>query len=151
MPYLIRQADPQEASPISRVVLSALRQSNAQDYSAEIIAQVARNFSPEAILQRLAQRQVYVAIREGQVVATASLDQDVVRSVFVEPSQQGLGIGKQLMEHLQSIALDQGCTRLRVPSSITAQGFYAALGYEAVRDEFHGAERTIIMEKVLTR
>lgn len=151
MPYLIRPATPQDAVAISRVVINALHQSNAQDYSAEIIAQVARNFSPEAILQRLAQRQVFVAIGAGQVMATASLDQDVVRSVFVEPSQQGLGIGKQLMAHLQRMALDQGCDRLRVPSSLTAQGFYAALGYDVVRDEFHGAERTIIMEKLLLR
>ncbi len=38
---------------------------------------------------------------------------------------------------------------MRVPSSITAEEFYAALGYQNIRDEFHGAERTIVMEKRL--
>jgi hypothetical protein len=37
-----------------------------------------------------------------------------------------------------------------VPSSITAEGFYALLGFQKVRDEFHGAERTVIMLKHLT-
>ena len=34
---------------------------------------------------------------------------------------------------------------LRVPSSLTAESFYAQLGFHSVRDEFHGAERTVIM------
>lgn len=38
---------------------------------------------------------------------------------------------------------------MRVPSSITAEEFYAALGYQNIRDEFHGAEHTIVMEKRL--
>jgi hypothetical protein len=33
-----------------------------------------------------------------------------------------------------------------VPFSITAEGFYARLGFQKVRDEFYGAERTIIMQ-----
>jgi N-acetylglutamate synthase-like GNAT family acetyltransferase len=146
---LIRPAINDDAEAISQVVIHALRGSNAQDYSAEIIAQVERSFSPASILQLLTQRQVYVATSAGQVVATASLDRDVVRSVFVDPACQGLGAGKMLMATLQSIAADQGLSRLRVPSSITAEGFYAALGFEKVRDEYHGAERTIIMEKRL--
>ena len=42
MPYLIRPASPEDAVAISQVVINALHHSNAQDYSAEIIAQVAR-------------------------------------------------------------------------------------------------------------
>ena len=53
------------------------------------------------------------------------------------------------MERLQSLAINAGLERLRVPSSITAEGFYASLGFEKVRDEFHGAERTVIMAKAL--
>jgi N-acetylglutamate synthase-like GNAT family acetyltransferase len=102
-----------------------------------------------AILQLLAQRQMLVAIVDNHIVATASLDQDVVRSVFVDPSHQGKGLGKHLMERIQSIATNAGLNLLRVPSSITAEGFYASLGFKKVRDEFHKSERTIIMTKTL--
>jgi hypothetical protein len=40
---------------------------------------------------------------------------------------------------------------LSVPSSITAQAFYQHRGYVVVREEFHGDERTIVMEKSLER
>jgi hypothetical protein len=34
-----------------------------------------------------------------------------------------------------------------VPSSVTAESFYAKLGFNAVRDSYHGEERTIVMER----
>lgn len=149
MDCLIREAVNADAEAISRVVIAALRESNAVDYSPEIIADVQRSFSADAILQLLAQRKVFVATFDSVIVATASLDQDVVRSVFVDPRYQGQRIGKALMGLIQITAIDRGVKLLRVPSSITAEGFYSSLGFRTVRDEFHGAERTIIMDKRL--
>ena len=92
MDYLIRNATNADAPAISRTILSALRESNVQDYSAEIIEQVAQSFSPPSILHLLTERQVLVATACSHIVATASLDNDIVRSVFVDPRYQGKGI-----------------------------------------------------------
>ena len=147
----IRLATALDAAAISLVTIRSLRESNAQDYSPEVIARVEQTFSPQGILGLMAQRQVYVATVDQQVVATASLDKDVVRSVFVDPHYQGRGIGRQLMGVIHVAAVDAGLDVLRVPSSITAEGFYTELGYRKIRDEFHGDERTIIMHKRLTK
>jgi len=74
MDCLIRIATNGDAAAISQIVVRSLRESNAQDYSPEIIEQVEQSFSPAAILHLLTQRQVYVATIDGHVVATASLD-----------------------------------------------------------------------------
>ncbi|RON47830.1 GNAT family N-acetyltransferase [Pseudomonas frederiksbergensis] len=145
----VRRATPQDATAISQVILQSLRQSNAQDYPPDVIAQVEKSFSVDSILTLMSQRQVFVATIDRQVVATASLDHDVIRSVFVHPEHQGVGLGRQLMATLESIARDADIKVLRVPASITAEGFYLRLGFRKVRDEFHGAERTIVMEKGL--
>ncbi|MDQ0121794.1 N-acetylglutamate synthase-like GNAT family acetyltransferase [Pseudomonas lini] len=145
----IRLATTRDAAAISHVVISALRESNAQDYPADIIARVEQGFSAQGISQLMMQRRVYVASINQRVVATASLDGDVVRSVFVDPQHQGAGIGRKLMDVIHSAALELGLDVLHVPSSITAEGFYAALGFRKVRDEFHGAERTIVMQRLL--
>ncbi|MBC3948586.1 GNAT family N-acetyltransferase [Pseudomonas folii] len=151
MDCVIRNAINTDAPAISRIIVAALRKSNAQDYSPDIIEQVQQSFSPSAILHFLTCRQVYVASLDDHVVATASLDNDIVRSVFVDPVHQGKGIGHRLMSTLEAIATQNGVKLLRVPSSITAEGFYLSLGFQKLRDEFHGAERTIIMEKVLNK
>ncbi|MFI8222285.1 GNAT family N-acetyltransferase [Pseudomonas sp. NPDC085632] len=145
----IRMATREDAAMISELIVNTLRESNGRDYSPDVIAQVQRSFAPQAILDLLSKRQVYVATWNQHIVATASLDQDVVRSVFVEPGCQGKGLGKRLMEKLESVAVSQTFTKLQVPSSITAEGFYRSLGFDRVRDEYHGAERTIIMQKLL--
>ncbi|OQR31819.1 GNAT family N-acetyltransferase [Pseudomonas sp. Bc-h] len=149
MDCVIRRATDADAAAISIIVETALCESNAQDYSAEIIDQVVQNFSPAQILRFLTLRQVYVASVGGDVVGTGSLDGNTVRSVFVHPVWQGRGIGHRLMKTIESEAMRGGVERLRVPSSITAQGFYRSLGFVKVRDEFHGEERTIIMEKIV--
>jgi N-acetylglutamate synthase-like GNAT family acetyltransferase len=149
MACVIREARYKDAPAISLVVQAALRETNAQDYSQEIIDQVVRSFSPAEILRFLASRRVYVACVEDRIVATGSLAGDVIRSVFVNPNYQRQGVGRHLMTTIESVAAQNGVETLRVPSSITAQGFYLSLGFEKVRDEFHGAERTIVMEKVL--
>lgn len=146
----IRTATPEDAPAISRVIIQSLRSSNAQDYPAEVITQVEQSFSTVAILSLLTQRQVFVATIDHRVVATASLDRDVVRSVFVDPHHQGNGIGGQLMAMIRTVAINRKIETLRVPSSITAEGFYFKLGFRKVRDEFHGAERTIVMEQAIS-
>ena len=151
MDYRIRKAVAADVAGISRVIIAALRQSNAADYDAATIARVERSFSEPAVADLLDRRLIFVATDHDDVVATASLENSVVRSVFVAPEYQRLGIGERLMLAVENEALAHGSHLLRVPSSITAQRFYMRLGYEKVRDEFHGDERTIIMEKRLIK
>lgn len=146
---MIRFATKEDAASISRIVVAALRESNAQDYPPEVIAQVEKSFTPEAVEVLLSKRKVFVASIQDDLIATASLDGDVVRTVFVEPAHQRNGVGRRLMERIHAEALNTGMSRLLVPSSLTAEAFYASLGYRKIRDEFHGEEHTIVMEKSL--
>jgi len=151
MDIQIRNASATDAPAIRNTIINALRESNARDYSSEIIEQVVRSFSAPAVMKMLTERQVIVATVDGHVVATASLQANTIRSVFVDPNYQAKGIGRQLMERIESLAANAGLSILSVPSSITAEGFYASLGFRKIRDEFHQSERTTIMMKTLKR
>jgi GNAT superfamily N-acetyltransferase len=149
MDCTIRLALDEDAADISAVILRALRETNAQDYTDEIIARVERSFSPDAVRELIAKRAVFVATSGDRVVGTASLDGSVVRTVFVAPDVQARGIGKLLMAEIERTARERNIPSLTVPSSVTAETFYARLGFNAVRDSYHGDERTIIMERLL--
>ena len=56
----IRRATPQEADEISRIIVQALRQTNAQDYAPEIIEAVAANFTPDRVAALMRERHVLV-------------------------------------------------------------------------------------------
>jgi N-acetylglutamate synthase-like GNAT family acetyltransferase len=151
MDYTIRFAREDDAADISGVILHALRETNAKDYTDAIIARVERSFSPDAVRQLITKRTVFVATIGDRVVATASLDGSVVRTVFVSPDVQARGIGKLLMAEIERTARGRSIAALTVPSSVTAESFYARLGFKAVRDSYHDDERTIIMERVIAQ
>lgn len=145
----IRSASVAHAEGISAVIVEALRTTNAKDYTPDDIERIARNFSPILVRALLGKRDVVVALLGARVVGTASLDGDVVRTVFVAPDVQSRGVGRKLMLELERRARTKGVEKLSVPSSITAEPFYATLGYAPLRDAYHGTERTIIMERPL--
>jgi GNAT superfamily N-acetyltransferase len=145
----IRPALDDDAAAISAVILRALRETNPKDYTDEIIGRVERSFSPGAVRKLIGKRTVFVAIIGSRLVGTASLDGSVVRTVFVAPDVQAQGVGKLLMAQIERTARERNIPALTVPSSVTAETFYASLGFNAVRDSYHGDERTIIMERLL--
>lgn len=149
MECTIRSALENDADEISAVILRALRETNAKDYTDEIIERVERSFSPDSVRELIGKRTVFVATTGSRVVGTASLDGSVVRTVFVAPDVQAQGIGKLLMASIERTARARNIPSLTVPSSVTAETFYARLGFTAVRDSYHGDERTIIMERLL--
>lgn len=149
MDCTIRPALEDDAADISAVILRALRETNANDYTDEIIARIERSFSPDAVRQQITKRTVFVASIGSRVVGTASLDGSVVRTVFIAPDVQARGVGTQLMAEIERAARERSVASLTVLSSITAETFYAWLGFDAVRDNYHGDERTILMERSL--
>jgi predicted N-acetyltransferase YhbS len=146
MTCTIRPARPGDARDISNVIVQALRQTNSRDYAPEIIARVERSFGPDAIASLMEGRLMFTAERAGRIAGTASLDKATVQTVFVAPDVQGLGVGRSLMSAVMAAARARGIEVLSVRSTVTAEAFYARLGFKAVRDVWYGDERTIMME-----
>ena len=111
MSTAVRLAEAADAEAISQLILAALHSSNARDYPADVIARVAGNFTPDAVRELLKRRRVLVAVQDEAIVATASLDGNVVRSVFVDPALQGQGIGRLLMIEIELRAREAGVQR----------------------------------------
>jgi predicted N-acetyltransferase YhbS len=139
----IRAAVESDARAISQVIIAALRTTNAKDYSRAVIEQVEKSFSPSAVAALIGKRMVFVALDDQKVIGTASLDGQVVRSVFVDPQSHGRGIGSKLMSMVEQRATSLGVTTLLVPSSITAERFYQKLGYSATRLLGYSATRLL--------
>jgi GNAT superfamily N-acetyltransferase len=146
----VRPALEADAARVSQVILAALLTSNAQDYPASVIERVKASFTTDSVRQLMQRRQMFVALVDGELLGTASLDGRAVRSVFVDPAYHGCGLGRQLMAAVEQAALDSGLTSLVVPSSVTAEGFYARLGFVRVREHYEGEELTLIMERGLS-
>lgn len=145
----IRRATFADVDAISHLIIQTVREINAKDYSAAVIDEVTSNFTPNRIIEKMKIRQVFVATDGKEIIGTASLENNMVRSVFVLPDRQRNNIGLMLMNCLEKIAKKQNIHCLTVSSSIAAENFYLKIGYKSLRNEYYGEERTIIMEKYI--
>lgn len=145
----VRLAKKNDATAISSVVCDALRCSNAKDYSETVIDRLLSNFTPQRIAEMMSRRTVFVAIRNDQVIGTASLEQATVKTVFVDPEHQRTGVGSRLMNAIEASAREAGLGSLTVASSLTAENFYTVLGYKFLEYKFFGEEKTVFMKRQL--
>lgn len=74
----------------------------------------------------------YVSTFAGEVVGTGMLDlgKAEINAIFVHPVHMGQGVGRGLLQQLETIAIDQGLQSLALQSTLNAVGFYRRLGYE---------------------
>ncbi len=149
MSLVIRRATAADASSISDVVTRSLQALDTPDYPPAAIERLVQRFTPAAIDDLLQQRWMLVATRDGHVVGTASLDAGFVRTVFILPDCQGLGVGRQLLEALHAQAVATGLERLHVRSSTTAVGFYERMGYRRHEEAPEGPGNTVMMTRTL--
>lgn len=144
----IRKATPGDVPGISELILRTVREVIAADYTPEVIDKICLHFTEEIIAEKMARRDVFVAIgSDGALMGTISLEETVLHSLFVEPSMRGKGIGAELVGYIERHALSKGHSELQLSSSLTALEFYKRHGYREIRDELLGDFATIRMRK----
>ena len=151
VPVTIRLAMIEDATAISSLILRTLQEINIKDYGPALITEQSQNWTVEGVITKMHNRVTHVAIEGNVIVGTAGFDGRQARMVFVRADRHKLGIGTLLMRTVEALAIERGLEQLSLQSSITAQGFYQRHGYAPVRDVFHGAERTILMQKQLLK
>lgn len=136
----------------------AVKLTCASHYSAEQIEIWSASPAPESYLRLVVTQGALIAEDEGQLLGYGILDRQTgeVIAVFVEPGQDGKGVGRLLMQGLEAIAAEEHYTRLYLFSSLNAADFYRAMGFVAIRDEAYAhpsgiALRSLYMEKTLVR
>ena len=84
----MRKATTSDAKEISNLIISCIRETNAKDYSPDIIDRVVTNFTPEKVTALIESRDVFIATQNNLIIGTVSLDQNNIRSLFVLPEKQ---------------------------------------------------------------
>lgn len=80
-----------------------------------------------------------------------SPQQAQVRSMAIEDSCQGRGVGRFLLNHLEQIARESGCKEVILDSRDYAIGFYEKSGYRVIAPSYllFGIIPHVVMQKAL--
>lgn len=136
----IKEYEEKYAEEISTIVLSNMYEINIKDHGKEVIDKLAKLFTTEEIIKSFPKRKkTYIAVEDGQVVGTASIDKYkgdstgnkyILLTVFVKIGNHNKGIGKKLIKEIEKYAVDNGAKEIFVFSSIYGCEFYKKLGFD---------------------
>ncbi|AFZ74015.1 GNAT family N-acetyltransferase [Natronobacterium gregoryi] len=133
-----REAPPEDAAEMARIQSESLRQNAREESTDEQLEQLAPSEpGPDAIPDTEFvddDCRPVVAERDGATVGWGSpLDEARLAATFVDPDYTGAGIGRTLVEELESIVRSEDRKQFTVPASLNAVGFYETLGFEKQR------------------
>jgi len=120
-----------------------------RDYPEDFLSKVEASLTPPFLRELAKERMILVAMEGDVIVGTASLGRDQVHAVFVHPARQGRGIGRRLMEAVESEARARGERELILYASQSAVAFYEANGWRTVPEHRDGDARLVVMMKPL--
>lgn len=144
----IREFNAADAEAVSALIRHTMRVSNSGDYPLERLQPLIDYFSPAKVLQLSDERICLVAEIEQRIVGTVAIEDHALCTFFVHPTYQGQGIGAQLLNQIEQLAVAQGIKQLTVEASITGAPFYHKMGYRPTgRDKEGTAGKQIGMEK----
>lgn len=138
MTVTVREMRREDGRSFIEVRNAAVRGIAVKDYPHEVIENWAGPPVTEAMLERFFLNPDkgirLVAEIDGAIVGMGELiiATNELRACYVSPSAIRKGVGSAIIREIERIAMENGATFLQMDSSITAEPFYKALGYEVL-------------------
>jgi putative acetyltransferase len=143
LPIVIREMRPEDAPAFLAVHHAAVRSIAAKDYPPAVIEAWAPMPVNEGAIEQVRANldKEYRVIAEigSRVVGIGAADFQIaeLRACYVAPDAGGKAVGLALVKEIERAAREQGVPHLELDSSLTAELFYQAAGYEAIERSEH--------------
>ncbi len=146
----IRKFKSMDSSKVCEIIKRNLIEINSKDYPEDIIIDMCNLYISEYMIKIAEKRDIYVAELNGTLIGTASLDKNVICTVFVDVNYHKCGVGRKLMSFIEDEAKKKSINLIQLHSSLTSLNFYYALGYKYVEEiDVPNLGRSTIVEKQL--
>jgi len=147
----IRIFEESDADHVSHVIRVSMMKTNINDYPLSILKPLHDYFTPSKVKILANERYCLIAEVNGDIVGTGAIEHNELKTIFVLPKYQGLGIGKQLIYGLEKYAISKQIKNIKVPASISGIGFYEKVGYKKGEtfESKHAGQQTWMTKRIL--
>ena len=132
----IRKANITDAEEMHRIHDEAVIKTCKDYYTKKQIDVWLEGRTPEGYHEGINKGDMYVAEDQGKMLGFGHVVPGEIVAIFVDPSSHKKGVGKLLLEYGLKIAL-KGHKKVKVESTVNAEGFYRKHGFVKIRDDFH--------------
>lgn len=156
----IRPLGPQDAENFLRLHHAAVHDTASADYAPDVLDAWSGPVNAERIakFRENPEDEVRIGAFDGGTMAGLGVlapQSGELRACYVHPDYGRMGVGRRIVDGLEQVASGMGIGSLTLDSSITAEKFYASLGYETVLRGSHKLADgsfmpSIKMQKMLT-
>ena len=136
MDLKIRRITPDDINETAEMIIKTIKVSNSKDYSEDLIDALVNAHSPEFLLRRTQWTHFYIALDGTTIIGCGAIgpywDSETESSlftIFVMPEYQKCGVGRGIIETLESDEYYIRANRVEIPASITGVPFYQKMGY----------------------
>lgn len=121
-------------------------------YSAKLI-EAWTSGGPTAEFTRRVETSFYVVNDGDKVVGCGAIDlgSGQIDAVFILPEFMGRGVGRQLLTHLENVAIAAGLNQAILNSTLNAAAFYRKCGYKGNTVSVYSSSRGIQLDCVPMR
>jgi len=124
-----------DTMPLRELFAQSIEELTTDDYNEDQrLAWVSAAEDAQAFADRLAGMVTLVVQVEGEYAGFASLKNNTeIDMLYVHPYFAGQGVGKTLADAIERLAKARGATEITVEASDTAEPFFEARGYVALK------------------
>jgi putative acetyltransferase len=150
---LVRPMEPRDANTYLETLRASIVGVASADYPADVIRGWAPSVTDENVALLLGNRDRELRVIgeiAGQVVGIGSLvlETKELRACYVSPAGLRRGVGTAIVTELERLAASNGVGHLELHATITAEPFYAHLGYRSIEKIRHVTSSGIAMEAI---
>lgn len=139
---IVRRYQPGDEKEICEVIRKDVLTENIKDYPIEKINKLVDYLNEELIIRRSNKWHTYVITDDDKIIAVGTIGpywdsktESSFFNVFRDPDYNGKGIGRIIIETLESDDYFKNADRVEIPASLTAVEFYKHFGYGFKRTE----------------
>lgn len=144
-PVTIRLATPADGEALVEVHVASIRELGPAAYDPEQVEAWAANKRPDRY--PLGDESTHAVVAESDEIVGfgwVDLEAGEVTAVYVHPDHARQGVGRAILEHLETAAREAGLESLGLTASVNAARFYERFGYEPVERVDHDINGEIL-------
>lgn len=133
----VRRFKEEDAKEVRNLIVRNFLEVNSKDYGISAMEKLAKVYDVEKVLNVASYAHMYVFEFDGKIIGIGSISsfwgsetESILLSIFVLPEFHGKGVGRKIINTLETDEFYVRASRIEIPASITATEFYRKFGYD---------------------